>query len=755
MVWRPILHTRAASATVQRCGGGTVEQTGWILRWPDMAFPRVEVELFPSGERKVVNMAWADVPSLFESFVRQCGHLARYSVILRHDVIQRYTLWIEEEELNRQLSVRGQVDGEIALNALLHRLASDGQLSDDVECFKLSSAIRENRVGEGRGDVLSRLLDRGWPSTTPPYAGQLESIAWMRSVERAVIEEQDIEYEAGIPLGDSGWSYRVTQDQLRPSAHSGQGNARIRGCCCCDAVGTGKTASALGLVLLSEPLGPTNKDVIRVRTAATLVIVPTNLPQQWQAEAARFAPRLKVVMLLSLKDAKSMTMQSLMEADLVISTFSFLRGKPYLDSLEEHVRKVNGRQSTRRDVGALCTCARVMTHAADLTNFPPLIELLRWRRLVVDEIHEVLQNPRDLKVLRSLSVCTVVGLTGTPDTSSAEAVQAFYPLVLRPTRTDDEPPHHVCLQAAVEYGLLCQNDSMETLPEHVVVPVRLDAAERALVETCGRSMPPLDIVMLCCGVLGGADSTQTVSKRDLVASMASWNDTRMLEVSGSESAREEQERRFRFIRDRLPDLIDGTQCGICMDREVDALVLGCGHVLCDQCAQKSAMQTCPFCRSDVSKLVRVSPSGRGFGSRVDAACELIHSFVARGESALIFTQFRALLSNLDAALRSSGVRTLVLEGSTSRRASCARRFRERDVDVLLLCFERSISGLNLSEARHVVLLHPLVGHAHEVAAMEEQAVGRAHRRGQTNHVTVHHMVAEDTHEEELWKQRRV
>ena len=69
MVWRPILHTRAASATAQRSGGGTVEQTGWIVKWPDMAVPSVDVELFPSGERKVAHMAWADVPSLFESFV--------------------------------------------------------------------------------------------------------------------------------------------------------------------------------------------------------------------------------------------------------------------------------------------------------------------------------------------------------------------------------------------------------------------------------------------------------------------------------------------------------------------------------------------------------------------------------------------------------------------------------------------------------------------------------------------------------------
>jgi SNF2 family DNA or RNA helicase len=151
--------------------------------------------------------------------------------------------------------------------------------------------------------------------------------------------------------------------------------------------------------------------------------------------------------------------------------------------------------------------------------------------------------------------------------------------------------------------------------------------------------------------------------------------------------------------------------------------------------------------------VRVSPTCSIFGSRVGAACKLVHSFVEKGEGVLVFTQFRALLANMNAALISMGVRASVLEGSTARRASCARRFRERDVDVLLLCFERSISGLNLSEARHVVFLHPLVGQAHEVAAMEEQAVGRAHRRCQLQQVTVHHMIGEDTDEEAIWKER--
>lgn len=753
MTWRPILHARASTATAQRSGGGTVEQAGWIVGWPDTAFPTVEVALFPSGERREVHMPWADRPSLFDTFVRRSAGVARYSVSLRHDAVQRYTLWIDEAAIRRQLEERGHVDGEVALVALLHRLAAEGQLSDDAACFTLPAALRERHDEPTRlDDLAARLHARGWPEATPPYPGQLKSIAWLRAVERAVVEEQDIEYEAGVPLGSSGWSYRVTQDQLRPSAHSGLGSARIRGGCCCDAVGTGKTASALGLVLLSDPLPPTQKDAIRVRTPATLVVVPTNLPQQWASEAARFAPALKVALLLGLKDMKALSMRSLLDADLVVSTFAFLRGKPYLDALDEHTLQVAGRQGARaRDAGVLCTCARVLTHANALEEVPPLLELLRWRRLVVDEMHEVLQSPRDLRVLRSFSVDAVVGLTGTPDTSCGEAVQAFYPMVLRPTRTDEDPHHHVCLQAAVEHGLMCQHDRMETAPRHVVVRVRLDAVERTLLETCGDALAAADAAMLGCGVWGAPDAAQRVGRDEVAAAVAEWHAVRARELADG-AAREEQERRHAFVLRRLPELADGAQCSICIDRGVDTLLLECGHLLCAACAERAAKAHCPFCRGAVARSVRVAPTGGGFGSRVDAACELLTRLRARGEGVLAFTQFRPLLANLDAALAAAGVRAAVLEGSTARRASCVRRFRDRELDALLLCFERSISGLNLSEARHVVLLHALTGQPHEVAAMEEQAVGRAHRRGQTGQVTVHHLLGEDTAEEVRWRQ---
>ena len=341
MGWRPVLHTRASTASAKRTGGGSVEQVGWIVAWPDVCFPDIDVELFPSGELKRVYMAWADRPTLFDGFVRHCFDVARYSVNLRNDVIQRFTLWVEETALSANLFTYGILPGEVELLCVLRHLATEGQLSDNLKSFQLPDAISQTQLVSGHWEELKHALhERGWPTSLPPFFGQLKSIAWLRSIEKAVIDEEDIQYEVGIPLGMSGWSYRVTQDQMRPREHSGMGKARFRGGCCCDAVGTGKTASALGLILLSPSTQPTEKDGIRLRTRATLVIVPVNLPQQWHEEAAKFAPQLSVVMLLNAKDVKGLTIASLLSADIVITTFSTLRGKPYLDVLEEYTRSI-------------------------------------------------------------------------------------------------------------------------------------------------------------------------------------------------------------------------------------------------------------------------------------------------------------------------------------------------------------------------------------------------------------------------------
>lgn len=52
----------------------------------------------------------------------------------------------------------------------------------------------------------------------------------------------------------------------------------------------------------------------------------------------------------------------------------------------------------------------------------------------------------------------------------------------------------------------------------------------------------------------------------------------------------------------------------------------------------------------------------------------------------------------------------------------------------MLSLEHAASGTNLVEASHVILIDPVAGSKEEAIAVEAQAIGRAHRMGQSKQV---------------------
>jgi SNF2 family DNA or RNA helicase len=69
----------------------------------------------------------------------------------------------------------------------------------------------------------------------------------------------------------------------------------------------------------------------------------------------------------------------------------------------------------------------------------------------------------------------------------------------------------------------------------------------------------------------------------------------------------------------------------------------------------------------------------------------------------------------------------------------------------------SVSGLHLTEANHIILLHPFYygpGTEDKAIASEKQGIARAHRFGQTRPVKVLRFVCSDTVEGELLQQRK-
>lgn len=117
---------------------------------------------------------------------------------------------------------------------------------------------------------------------------------------------------------------------------------------------------------------------------------------------------------------------------------------------------------------------------------------------------------------------------------------------------------------------------------------------------------------------------------------------------------------------------------------------------------------------------------------------------------LIFSQLPKLLSIVKSALTAENIRFALCHGNVMMRNKALREFNDSEQDmVLLLSLEDAASGSNLQKATHVVLLDPLCGTLDEVMAVEHQAIGRAHRQGQTKSVEILRFIASETIEEDL------
>lgn len=138
-----------------------------------------------------------------------------------------------------------------------------------------------------------------------------------------------------------------------------------------------------------------------------------------------------------------------------------------------------------------------------------------------------------------------------------------------------------------------------------------------------------------------------------------------------------------------------------------------------------------------------------FGSKAAAVVQLVKGILAKeSESKIVgFSEWGDVLEMLKGALMFNGVKTLsaARTSSSSKFAATIDEFKkEKNGVVLLLPLRRAGAGLNLTEARHVVLVEPSM----EVR-LERQAIGRVHRIGQSAVTFVHRVVMDKTIEDRI------
>lgn len=633
----------------------------------------------------------------------------------------------------------------------------------------------------------------------PLFAHQRATVDWMRHFESNV--PHTFGYSGNLKITDE-W-YLDTENETFTTDASPR-EAQLAGGICADGMGTGKTATALRLVV--ETLGreppQTSATQSRYVSDATLIILPLNLVSQWQGEISKFVhlDRFRVVWMVQGKDVRATTLQDLCQsADVVITTSYFLRAsKPYTEMVDACLGG-SGAISRAKTRAALSSWSR----HPDRTE--PVLEAIHWKRVIVDEIHQTFESPRDLRQLKLFHTQMLWGLTATPTLDSDHA-QHLYLLLRR------EKAHHPNLLSQ-----LIAHSVRGTVARHVVEPsrslelVQLSGEERMHLN-CSTNAEIGKIIRTCTfvpeaadGGTGGGDASveeqfrqaQSRTLQTLCAKVEGHQrSVRIFERAGAElelevqrlaeecadgSADEcvamqaeiaraacethsrdlavarslldaEQTKLLRhkaseqFVIERLSSLrAHNETCPVCHTRPCE-LITSCSHMFCGQCAD-SFLRThgvCPLCSLPLGEFTRVAGVG-GIGTKFTRIGELVLSI---SEPIILFVQWKAMMRGTRSFLRNLPARVLTLDGNAAQRSTILAEFMSGGV--LLLCLEESFAGLHLAHVRHIIFAHAIVGDRNKVALLESQAIARCVRHGQTRQVQVHSFVVADCEEEDLY-----
>ncbi|OAP61228.1 hypothetical protein AYL99_03429 [Fonsecaea erecta] len=525
-----------------------------------------------------------------------------------------------------------------------------------------------------------------------------------------------------------------------------------------DDMGLGKTIQIISLIM-ADP--HRNGD-------PTLIIAPLSVMSNWSTQAAlhvkkKYAPR---VLTYHGSANKELSPAQLKEYDIVITTYQTMTQElfPY------------GK------------------NAAQEGSAPKGLFAVTWRRIVLDEGHQI-RNP---KAKMSQAACTLQAksrwiLTGTPIVNSLKDLyshvkflrlpgglaefELFNSTLIRPLKHGD-PGARLLLQALMSTLSLRRMKDMKfidlKLPNITFhkYPVkflpheqeRYDAfrqeakglVEAAKAKKGDYSMTHLLEVLLrlrqTCNHWKMCGDERVRKLLELVES------NQVVDVTNSANRK--------TLQDLLQIHIDSQEdCCVCLDSLNDPVITACAHSFCRGCIQRviETQHKCPMCRAPLQNSEQLVEPAAGIGegdevdldidpettsTKIEALVKVLKASEADPRvKTVVFSQWTSFLNLVESQLIRHGLQFTRLDGtmnSTKRDAAIESLNSDPSCKIMLASLSVCSVGLNLVAANQVILAD-----SWWAPAIEDQAVDRVHRLGQTRDCKVVRLVVEGTIEDEV------
>ena len=132
-------------------------------------------------------------------------------------------------------------------------------------------------------------------------------------------------------------------------------------------------------------------------------------------------------------------------------------------------------------------------------------------------------------------------------------------------------------------------------------------------------------------------------------------------------------------------------------------------------------------------------------AKLEALTEQLVELIDEGHKALVFSQFTSFLALVRKRLEQEGIEYEYLDGKTRKRQEAVQHFQtDPTCPLFLISLKAGGLGLNLTAADYVFILDPWWN-----PAVEQQAIDRAHRIGQTQPVFAYRLICQDSVEQRI------
>jgi SNF2 family DNA or RNA helicase len=209
-------------------------------------------------------------------------------------------------------------------------------------------------------------------------------------------------------------------------------------------------------------------------------------------------------------------------------------------------------------------------------------------------------------------------------------------------------------------------------------------------------------------------------------------------------------------------------CSICISTILKPTLTKCGHLYCFECIKSSMnfKKECPTCRKPLlekelmlvekreekEEKTNVSSLIAKYGSKLGYIINCVSEIVSDiNNRVIIFSQWDDMLNIVSSTLKENNIHNTIVKGNAVMRDSAVSKFKEGSKSrVIMLSLKNSASGTNLTQATHIIFIEPVDAPKEEIKLIENQAIGRACRIGQTNTVKIVRILIKDTIEEEIY-----